>query len=55
MFTGVYGVSIGFPIYRLRGKPYDNYRISPQSVNITGFPHNIIYTIFPFAEYRVSL
>ena len=28
-------------IYRLRGKPYDYYRISPQSVNITGFPHNI--------------
>ena len=23
------------------GKPYDNYRISPQSVNITRFPHNI--------------
>ena len=25
-----------FNIYRLRGKPYDNYRISPQSVNIIG-------------------
>ena len=23
------------------GKPHDNYRISPQYVNITGFPHNI--------------
>jgi hypothetical protein len=23
------------------GKPHDNYRISPQSVNIRGFPHNI--------------
>ena len=22
------------------GKPHDNYRISPKSVNITGFPHN---------------
>ena len=22
-------------------KPYDNYRTFPQSVNITGFPHNI--------------
>ena len=28
-------------IYRLQGKPYDNYRISLQSVNITGFPYNI--------------
>ena len=25
-------------IYRLRGKPYDNYRIYPLSVNITRFP-----------------
>ena len=25
---------------QIAGKPYDNYRISPQSVNITGFPHN---------------
>ena len=72
MFTGIYGVPIGFSaismekgrknhretlysskgkivyvvgkpcnIYRLRGKPYDNYRISPQSVYITGFPHNM--------------
>jgi hypothetical protein len=28
-------------IYRLQGKPYDKDSISPQSVNITGFPHNI--------------
>ena len=30
----------------MQGKPYDNYRISLQSVNITGIP---------FEEYRVSL
>ena len=28
-------------VLQIPGKPYDNYRISPQSVNITGFPHNI--------------
>ena len=27
-------------IYRFQGKPHDNYRISPQSENITGFPHS---------------
>ena len=84
MFTGIYGVPIGFSvisiekgckkhretlyssqekivyvagkpcsIYRLRGNPYDNCRISLQSVNITGFPTT--YTIFLFEEYRVSL
>ena len=37
----VYVVGKPCNIYRLRWKPYDNYRISPQSVNITGFPHNI--------------
>ena len=36
----VYFVGKPFNIYRLRGKPYDNYRISPQAVNITGFPRN---------------
>ena len=37
----VYVVGKPCHIYRLRGKPYDNYRISLQSLNITGFPHNI--------------
>ena len=36
----VYVVGKPCNIYRLQGKPNDNYRISPQSVNITGFPHN---------------
>ena len=31
---------------QIAGKTHDNYRISPQSVNITGFPHNI-YNLFP--------
>ena len=30
----VYDVKKPFNIYRLQGKPYDNYRISLQSVNI---------------------
>ena len=37
----VYVVGKPCNIYRLQGKPYDNLRISPQSVNIKGFPHNI--------------
>ena len=37
----VYVVGKPCNMYRLRGKPYDNYRISQQTVNITGFPHNI--------------
>ena len=26
---------------QIEGKPHDNYRIFPQSVNITGFPRNM--------------
>ena len=31
---------VRYLVLQIPGKPYDNYRISPQSVNITGFPHN---------------
>ena len=37
----VYVVGKPCNIYRLQGKPYVNYRISLQSVNITGIPYNI--------------
>ena len=48
LFTGVYGVFAGFPccgetLYYLQivGKSYNYHGVSPQSVNITGFIHNI--------------
>ena len=31
-------------IHRLQGKPYDNSRISLQSVNITKFPISLLFT-----------
>ena len=32
---------IHFLTFDVKNVNYDNYRISPQSLNITGFPHNI--------------
>ena len=42
MFTGVYRVIKGFFCNICGEKFYDNYRISPQSLNITGFSPQIL-------------
>ena len=52
-FTGHHGVFTGFPCcwetlwyLQIAGKSYNHHGVSPQSINITGFIHNI---------YKVSL
>jgi len=47
----VYVVRKPCNVYRLQGKPYDNYKFSPKFVNTT--VNTTTYTIFLFEEYRV--
>ena len=51
MFTGVYGVSVGFPCNIYMETLYSS---KGEIVYVVRKPCNI-YTIFPFEEYRVSL